>query len=104
MNADPKKALNDWADAVGNDSLRQLPAPPTIPDDGKVYTEALQFDADQGLRFGYLEHPVDVRTVIDNSLIEEAATRSSNPRAIAGRGRGEVDHADRSGPARALWR
>jgi sulfonate transport system substrate-binding protein len=75
MNADPQKALNDWADAVGNDSLRQLPAPPTIPDDGKVYTEALQFDADQGLRFGYLERPVDVRTVIDNSLIEEAANQ-----------------------------
>jgi len=27
MNADPKKALNDWANAVGNDSLRTLSAP-----------------------------------------------------------------------------
>jgi ABC-type nitrate/sulfonate/bicarbonate transport system substrate-binding protein len=73
MNADPRKALAGWADAVGNTALRNLRAPPTLPDDGKIYAASLQFDADQALRFGYLPAPIDVRTVVDNSLVEDAA-------------------------------
>jgi len=73
VNADQKKALDDWAKAVGNNALRNLPAPPVLPNDGKVYAKSLQFDADQAARFGYLDKKVDTRTMVDNSLIEVAA-------------------------------
>jgi ABC-type nitrate/sulfonate/bicarbonate transport system substrate-binding protein len=73
MNADKKKAVTDWANAINNDKLRHLSEPPTLPDDGKVYVKSLQFDADQALRFGYLKAKVDVGSLIDNSLIDEAA-------------------------------
>jgi ABC-type nitrate/sulfonate/bicarbonate transport system substrate-binding protein len=72
MNADKKKAVNDWADAVGNAALRNLSAPPTLPDDGKVYLVPLQFDADQSLRFGYLKSKIDVRAIVDDSLLDTA--------------------------------
>ena len=72
MNADKKKAVSDWADAIGNDTLRRLDAPPSLPNDGKIYLKSLQFDADQSLRFGYLKTRVDVSTLVDNSLLDEA--------------------------------
>lgn len=74
MNQDPKKALDDWANFVGNKTLHVLSAPPTIPNDGKVYLASLQFDADEALHYGYLPRAVDVRAMVDNSLIDEAAT------------------------------
>jgi ABC-type nitrate/sulfonate/bicarbonate transport system substrate-binding protein len=73
MNADPKKALNEWADAVNNDALRALPAPPVVPDDGKLFLSAVPYDHDQTLRFGYLPAALDWRAAIDHSLVEEAA-------------------------------
>jgi ABC-type nitrate/sulfonate/bicarbonate transport system substrate-binding protein len=73
MNTDPKKALNDWADATGNDALRTLPAPPEVPDDGKLFLTAVPYDHDQTLRFGYLAQPLNWRATIDHSLVEEAA-------------------------------
>jgi hypothetical protein len=74
MNQDPKKALDDWAKFVGNDTLHVLDAPPTIPSDAKVYMASLQFDADEAFHYGYLPHAIDVHTMVDNSLIEQAAT------------------------------
>ena len=78
VNADRKKALDDWAKAVGNNALRNLPAPPVLPNDGKVYLKSLQFDADQAARFGFLDRKVDVRTMVDNSLIDAAAASMKN--------------------------
>jgi ABC-type nitrate/sulfonate/bicarbonate transport system substrate-binding protein len=75
MNQDPKKALAEWADFVGNKALANLPAPPTTPNDGKVYLTSLQFDADQTLRFGYLEKAIDAASTVDDSLIEAAAAK-----------------------------
>lgn len=72
MNADPKKALDEWADAVGNAALRNLTAPPTLPNDGRIYAASFQFDADLAHRFGYLKAPIDVRATVDNSLIDAA--------------------------------
>ena len=73
MNADPKAALADWADAVGNKSLLQLPAPPKIPNDGKIYLDALQFETDMAQKFGYLQQRLDVKTVVDHTMLEDAA-------------------------------
>jgi NitT/TauT family transport system substrate-binding protein len=73
MNADPKAALADWAAAVGNKSLLELPEPPKVPNDGKIYVEALQHEADLALKFGYLQKPQDMRAAIDHSLLDDAA-------------------------------
>ena len=73
MNADPKAALADWADAVGNKSLLELPAPPKIPNDGKIYLDALQFETDMAQRFGYLQTRQDVRALVDHSVLDDAA-------------------------------
>src|SRR5262249_31882062 len=73
-NADPKKSVQEWATVVGNDMLKSLSGPPALPDNGEIYTEALQFDADLTYRFGYLKAPIDVRSLIDNSLVDAATT------------------------------
>ena len=75
MNQDPKTALDEWADFVGNKALRSLSAPPVIPDNGKVYLASLQFDADEALHYGYLPQEIDVHTMVDSSLIEAAAAK-----------------------------
>ncbi len=72
VNADKKKAMVDWANAVHNPALRKLPAPPTVPDDGKVYRASLQFDADQALRYGYLKTKLDVGKLVDDDLLDAA--------------------------------
>jgi ABC-type nitrate/sulfonate/bicarbonate transport system substrate-binding protein len=71
-NADPKRAVREWAGAVGNDMLKNLAAPPALPNDGKIVLAALQFDADLTHRFGYLQSPIDVRSMIDNSIVDAA--------------------------------
>ena len=73
MNADPRAALTDWAEAVGNKSLLELPAPPKIPNDGKIYLDALQFETDMAQRFGYLQTHLEIKTVVDHSILEAAA-------------------------------
>lgn len=75
VDADPKKALNDWAVASAEDTIRTFEAPPTLPSDGKVYLDAFQFEADMAFKFGYLKQPMDLRLAVDNSLIDEAARR-----------------------------
>jgi ABC-type nitrate/sulfonate/bicarbonate transport system substrate-binding protein len=75
IHADPQKALNDWADFTKIEGLRRVAGPPIIPDDGKIYLDALQFDADLAVRFGYLKQPIDVRNLVDHSLIEQAAAQ-----------------------------
>ena len=77
MNADPKVGLKDWSEAVGNKSLLELSAPPTIPNDGKIYMKALQFEADIALKYGYLKSHLDITRMVDHSMIEDAA-RSLN--------------------------
>jgi NitT/TauT family transport system substrate-binding protein len=74
-NADPKKAVQQWAAVVGNDMLKNLDGPPAVPDDGRIYTKALQFDADLTHRFGYLKAPIDVQSLIDNRLVDAAQPR-----------------------------
>jgi NitT/TauT family transport system substrate-binding protein len=73
MNADPRAALTDWAEAVGNKSVLELPAPPKIPNDGKIYLDALQFEADMALKFSYLQNHQDMKAVVDHSMLEDAA-------------------------------
>jgi NitT/TauT family transport system substrate-binding protein len=73
MNADPRAALTDWAKAVGNKSVLELPAPPKIPNDGKIYLDALQFEADMALKFSYLQNHQDMKAVVDHSMLEDAA-------------------------------
>jgi NitT/TauT family transport system substrate-binding protein len=75
VNADPKKAVQDWADVTGNAALRALPGPTVVPGDGKVYLTGLQFDADLLLKYGYLKSPMRATDLVDNSLVEEAAKR-----------------------------
>jgi ABC-type nitrate/sulfonate/bicarbonate transport system substrate-binding protein len=75
IQADPKSALADWSDASNNPTIRKLPAPVTLPPDGKVYTDAFAFEAEQAYRFGYLKQPADVKVAIDNTLLDEAAKR-----------------------------
>jgi ABC-type nitrate/sulfonate/bicarbonate transport system substrate-binding protein len=71
-NADPKKAVTEWASVVGNDMLRNLAGPPPVPDDGKIYPASLQFDADLTYQYGYLKTPIDVNSVVDNSVVDAA--------------------------------
>jgi ABC-type nitrate/sulfonate/bicarbonate transport system substrate-binding protein len=71
-NADPKKAVAEWAGVVGNDMLRNLAGPPTIPNDGKIYPASMQFDAALAYEYGYLKTKVDVHAVVDNSIADAA--------------------------------
>ena len=73
MNANPKVALKDWANAVDNKSILLLAAPPAIPNDGKIYTKAIKFETAMALKYGYLKNPIDILAYVDNSEIEEAA-------------------------------
>jgi NitT/TauT family transport system substrate-binding protein len=73
VHADPKKALDEWALVSKNEAVHMLPAPATLPSDGKVYLDELQFEADMALKYGYLKQPIDLRSAIDNSLLDEAA-------------------------------
>jgi ABC-type nitrate/sulfonate/bicarbonate transport system substrate-binding protein len=75
IKADPKAALNDWSDASSNPTIRKLPAPVTVPSDGKVYRDAFNFEAEQAHKFGYLKQHADVAATIDDSLLDEAAKR-----------------------------
>jgi NitT/TauT family transport system substrate-binding protein len=71
-NADPKKAVGEWAHVVGNSMLTELAGPPTLPEDGKIYPASLKFDADLAYQFGYLKTPIDTHAVVDNSIIDAA--------------------------------
>jgi ABC-type nitrate/sulfonate/bicarbonate transport system substrate-binding protein len=71
-NADPKKAVAEWASVVGNAMLRNLAGPPTIPNDGKIYPASMQFDADLAYEYGYLKTQVDVHAIVDNSIADAA--------------------------------
>ena len=75
IRADPKKALADWSVASKNDIIRSLEALPVVPDDGKVFLDAFQFEADLALKFGYIKAPVDMRKALDNTLLDDAARR-----------------------------
>lgn len=75
VHADPKKALVELADASKDEAIKQLRAPTTLSPDGKVYLDALQFEADMALRFGYIKQAVNIAHVVDHSLIDEAAKR-----------------------------
>jgi ABC-type nitrate/sulfonate/bicarbonate transport system substrate-binding protein len=75
LQADPKQALNDWAEASKLPIVRKLPAPVSLPADGKVYLDAFRWESDQAHKFGYLKDPADIKLAIDHSLIEEAATK-----------------------------
>jgi ABC-type nitrate/sulfonate/bicarbonate transport system substrate-binding protein len=75
VHADPKKVLAQWSAASKDDTIRSLEAPPTLPEDGKIYLDAFKFEADQALKFGYIKQPMDVAKAIDNSLLDEAARR-----------------------------
>jgi ABC-type nitrate/sulfonate/bicarbonate transport system substrate-binding protein len=75
LQADPKAALNDWADASSNPTIRKLPEPVVLPPDGKVYRDAFNFEADQAFKFGYLKQKADVTAAIDDSLLDEAAKK-----------------------------
>ena len=72
---DPKKALAEWSVASKNDAIRSLEALPSMPEDGKIYLDAFQFEADLALKFGYITQPVDIRKALDHSLLDEAARR-----------------------------
>jgi NitT/TauT family transport system substrate-binding protein len=71
-NAAPKAAVREWAQVVKNPMLVKLTAPPVVPDDGRIYMKALQFDADLAYRFGYLKSPIDVRQMVDESIVDAA--------------------------------
>jgi NitT/TauT family transport system substrate-binding protein len=75
VRSDPKKALAQLAEASKDPAIEKLNAPTTLSQDGKVYADALKFEADMAHRFGYVKQPVNVTQVVDNSLIEEAAAR-----------------------------
>jgi ABC-type nitrate/sulfonate/bicarbonate transport system substrate-binding protein len=72
---DPRGALNDWAEASNNPTIRKLPQPVVLPSDGKVYRDAFAFEAEQAFRFGYLKQKADTVAAIDDSLLDEAAKR-----------------------------
>ncbi len=79
IEADPKKAIVEWAEASDNNAIRELKKPVTLPSDGKVYRDAFQFEAKLALQFGYLKSPADVNAAIDDSLLDEAAHDLSHP-------------------------
>lgn len=71
-NADPKKAVVEWAHVVNNKMLMNLAGPPTLPENGKIYPASLKFDAGLAYQFGYLKTPIDTRAVVDNSIVDAA--------------------------------
>jgi ABC-type nitrate/sulfonate/bicarbonate transport system substrate-binding protein len=73
IHADPKAALDAWADASNNPIIRKLPAPVVLPADGKVYRDAFKFESGLAYRFGYLKQPADIAAAIDDSMLDEAA-------------------------------
>ena len=72
---EPKRAINEWSQASNDEAVKMLDSPPSLPADGKIYLDALQFEADMALKFGYIKQPMDLKVAIDHSLIEEAARR-----------------------------
>lgn len=72
---DPKGALNDWAAASNLPIIQKLPAPVTLPSDGKIYLDEFRFEAEQARRFGYINQTVNPAIAIDSSLIEDAARK-----------------------------
>src|SRR5262249_49771525 len=75
LKSDPKAALADWADASKMPIIRKLEAPAELPDDGKVFSDAFRFEAEQARRFGYVGETVAPEAAIDNSLIDDAIAR-----------------------------
>ncbi len=75
MNKDPKEAVADWAKVMNSKAILNLPAPPTVRNDGELYMKSLQFEADQALRFGYLDKPIQVNSFVDEGPIKEAAAK-----------------------------
>ncbi len=75
VHANAGKAVSEWAIAGRNDAIRALKEPATLPSDGKVYLDELQFEADLALKFGYLKQAIDIRKSVDSSLLDEAARR-----------------------------
>jgi NitT/TauT family transport system substrate-binding protein len=73
IHADPKAALNDWANASSNPTIGKLAEPVVLPADGKVYRDAFKFEAELAHRFGYLKQQADVASAIDDSLLDQAA-------------------------------
>jgi NitT/TauT family transport system substrate-binding protein len=71
-NADPKKAVVEWAHVVGNKMLMDLNGPPALPENGKIYPASMKFDADLAYQFGYLKAPIDTHAVVDNSIVDAA--------------------------------
>jgi ABC-type nitrate/sulfonate/bicarbonate transport system substrate-binding protein len=71
-NADPKKAVVEWAHVVGNKMLMDLAGPPALPENGKIYPASMKFDADLAYQFGYLKAPIDTHAVVDNSIVDAA--------------------------------
>jgi ABC-type nitrate/sulfonate/bicarbonate transport system substrate-binding protein len=71
----PKWAIERWAVASKSDEVRTFEVLPGMPDDGKIYMGALQFEADLALKFGYISQPADIQRAVDNSLLDEAARR-----------------------------
>ncbi len=71
-NADPKKAVVEWAKVVGNPMLAALAGPPSLPENGKIYPASLKFDADLAYQFGYLKTPIDTYATVDNNIVDAA--------------------------------
>lgn len=71
-NADPKKAVVEWAHVVGNSMLMNFAGPPALPENGKIYPASLEFDAELAYQFGYLKRPIDTHAVVDNSIVDAA--------------------------------
>lgn len=71
-NADPKKAVAEWAHVVGNKMLMDLAGPPALPENGKIYPASMKFDADLAYQFGYLKAPIDTQAVVDDSIVDAA--------------------------------
>jgi ABC-type nitrate/sulfonate/bicarbonate transport system substrate-binding protein len=72
---DPKWAIERWAVASNSEEVRSFAVLPGMPDDGKIYLDALQFEADLALKFGYINQPADIHRAVDNSLLDDAAQR-----------------------------
>jgi ABC-type nitrate/sulfonate/bicarbonate transport system substrate-binding protein len=72
---DMKKTLAAWSAASKNEAILHLDKLPSMPEDGKIFLDAFQFEADLAHKFGYVSAPVDVKKAVDHSLLEEAARR-----------------------------
>jgi hypothetical protein len=73
--ADVKWAIERWALAAKSEEVRSFEVLPGMPDDGKIYMDALALEADLALKFGYIKEPADIHRAVDNSLLDEAAQR-----------------------------